>query len=124
MEHKESECIEISNQASQDIAAIFSKEPVAARALSMIISHIASTYNDKYADGEKTIDTKKMLYDVEHGSAINSYQVCRYLQRYNTKGHSKSGLIKDLEKAAHYIVIEITRRLLNDAEVNEQEPKV
>lgn len=85
-------------QVSYDIECICQSEPEAAQALAMTINHIAGTYSDKYADGEKVIDTKKMLYGMDHGAAINIYQVTRYLQRYITVGHNKSRLIRDLEK--------------------------
>lgn len=113
---------ELIAQVSYDIERMCSAEPEAAEALAMTIHHIAGTYSDKYADGEKVIDTKKMLYGDDHGAAINIYQVTRYLQRYITRGHKKSRLIRDLEKAVHYLIIEITRRV-RSGDVNQQEPK-
>lgn len=113
---------ELLAQVSYDIERMCSAEPEAAEALAMTIHHIAGTYADKYADGEKVIDTKKMLYGEEHGAAINVYQVTRYLQRYITRGHKKSRLVRDLEKAIHYLVIEITRRV-RSGDVTQEEPK-
>lgn len=110
------------NALSVDFARIFDAEPEAAQAVLMVVNHIAGTYADKYADGEKVIDTKKMLYGEEHGAAINVYQVTRYLQRYITRGHKKSRLVRDLEKAVHYLVIEITRRV-RSGDVTQEEPK-
>ena len=43
-----------------------------------------------------------MLYGKD-GKPINVYQVCRYLQRYITTGSKKSYLLKDIEKAIHYL---------------------
>lgn len=105
------------------ISEIGEKEPEMARAIKMVVEHIHGTYSDKYAKGqEEGIDTKQMLYG-RHGAAINSYQVQRYLQRYNTHGSRKSGLIVDLFKAVHYLCFEITRRIRNnDFVINE--PKV
>jgi hypothetical protein len=105
------------------LADINEKEPAVAQAIGLVIKHIHGTYNDKYAKGQDTIDTKKMLYNKENGAYLNIYQVCRYLQRYLTQGSKKSYLIKDIEKAVHYLVFELTRRILND-EWDETEPKV
>lgn len=113
---------ELLAQVSYDIERVCDAEPEAAEALAMTINHIARTYSDKYADGEKVIDTKKMLYGDDYGAAINIYQVTRYLQRYITQGHKKSRLIRDLEKAVHYLIIEITRRV-RSGDTNQQEPK-
>lgn len=107
----------------RNLAVIQDKEPEMFQSLSLVIKHVAGTYSDKYAKGQDTIDTKKMLYNVKDGMAINIYQVCRYLQRYNTEGSAKSHLLKDLEKAVHYLLFEITRRIrLN--QFDETEPKV
>jgi hypothetical protein len=105
------------------LANIESHEPETARALYMVIKHINGTYEDKYAKGQNIIDTKKLLYDKDRGDFLNIYQVCRYLQRYVTNGSPKSHLIKDIEKAIHYLVFELVRRIkCND--LDETEPKV
>lgn len=109
-------------EISKMIREIENKEPAVANALKMVVRHIHGTYSDKYAKGQDIIDTKKMLYDKEHGDFLNAYQVNRYLQRYLTKGSAKSHLIKDIEKAIHYLVFELTRRILM-GDVNEIEPK-
>ena len=107
----------------KNLAIIQNKEPEMFKALSLVSKHVAGTYSDKYAKGQATIDTKKMLYHERDGRAINIYQVCRYLQRYNTEGSAKSNLLKDLEKAIHYLLFEMTRRIrLN--QFDETEPKV
>lgn len=102
---------------------IKSKEEDAFKAINMVLQHIAGTYGDKYAKGQDVIDTKKMLYEKEHGAFLNIYQVSRYLQRYLTSGSRKSGLLKDIEKAVHYLIFEITRRIKH-GEIDETEPKV
>lgn len=110
-------------EVEKNLATIRDKEPEMFKALSLVVKHVAGTYSDKYAKGQDTIDTKKMLYNEKDGTAINIYQVCRYLQRYNTEGSAKSHLMKDLEKAVHYLLFEITRRIrLN--QFDETEPKV
>lgn len=110
------------DEITKMVAEIAEKEPAAADALKMVVRHIHGTYSDKYAKGQDIIDTKKMLYDPERGDFLNIYQVNRYLQRYLTQGSAKSHLIKDIEKAIHYLVFEITRRILK-GDVNEIEPK-
>ena len=102
---------------------IRSKEPDVAQAIEMCVKHIHGTYSDKYAKGQDIIDTKKMLYDKERGAFLNIYQVSRYLQRYLTTGSKKSNLIKDIEKAVHYLIFEITRRI-KAGDIEEVEPKI
>lgn len=99
------------------------EEPDVATALEMCIRHIHGTYSDKYAKGQEIIDTKKMLYDKDKGAFLNIYQVNRYLQRYLTTGEKKSYLIKDIEKAIHYLVFELTRRI-KIGDIEEVEPKI
>ena len=111
-----------SDEIVKMISEIAEKEPAVADALNMVIRHIYGTYSDKYAKGQNIIDTKKMLYDPERGDFLNIYQVNRYLQRYLTQGSAKSHLIKDIEKAIHYLVFELTRRIMM-GDVTEIEPK-
>lgn len=119
--------MEQNNEQILEVTAKFShiqeNEPDVATAIAMVIRHIDGTYSDKYAKGQGTIDTKKFLYHPESGLPINLYQCCRYLQRYNTKGSPKSFLVKDIEKAIHYLIFELTRRIKME-DVNEVEPKV
>ena len=105
------------------IQEIEEKEPDVAKAIVMCVKHIHGTYSDKYAKGQDIIDTKKMLYDQERGAFLNIYQVSRYLQRYLTTGSKKSNLIKDIEKAVHYLIFEITRRI-KAGDIEEVEPKI
>lgn len=91
------------------------REPEMAIAIKAVVNHIAGTYDDKYNNLEKGganfLDTKAQLYSKEGGDYINVYQVCRYLQRYITKGFDKSHKPIDLFKACHYALFEITRRV-------------
>jgi hypothetical protein len=111
-------------KANEMLDVIHQREPEAAEAVLLVIEHIAGTYSDKYDKGINVIDTKQMLYSKD-GAILNTYQVARYLQRYNTSGAVKSGLVKDLFKAVHYLVFEITRRIKTDKKgVTEfEEPK-
>lgn len=106
------------------LSKIEKEEPLAAKAILLAIRHIGGTYGDKYNKGKDVIDTKKMLYNEEYGGFLNIYQVNRYLQRYITKGCEKSFLLKDIEKAIHYLIFEITRRLKIEGEIKEFEPKI
>ena len=112
----------LSLDVQNDFKKILENEPEMAKAISLVVKHVAGTYTDKYAKGIDEIDTKKMLYGKE-GKPINVYQVCLYLQRYITTGSKKSYLLKDIEKAIHYLLFEITRRIKN-GETDEVEPKV
>jgi len=103
------------------LITIGGKEPEMVEAILQLTNHIAGCYSDKYEKGIETIDTKKMLYG-KGGALLNTYQVARYLQRYNTDGAEKSGLLKDILKAAHYLMFEITRRIRN-GETDLKEPK-
>lgn len=98
-----------------ELRFIFEREPKMAEAIRAVIHHISGTYKDKYNDNEKGgedfLNTKKMLYNGKGGAYINTYQVCRYLQRYMSTGFEKSNLIKDLLKSVHYILFEIVRRM-------------
>lgn len=105
------------------LAVINEKEPAAVVAITKVIEHIYGTYQDKYAKGQDVIDTKKMLYDKERGAFLNIYQVSRYLQRYLTRGSAKSNLVKDIEKAIHYLIFELTRRIIH-GDFEENEPKI
>lgn len=110
------------DRVMESMKHVYEKEPEAAVAILSVIEHIAGTYSDKYDSGKDEIDTKKQLYGAS-GAAINTYQIMRYLQRYNTVGHSKSGLVKDLMKGVHYFIFELTRRFKNKRFLIE-EPKI
>ena len=56
----------------ENLRIIGKSEPEMCVALNMLIKHVAGTYNDRYAKGSQTIDTKKMLYS-ESGKVINIY---------------------------------------------------
>ena len=107
-----------------NIRVIEAKEVEMASAIGDVISHVAGTYEDKYAKGQEFgIDTKEMLYNPEKGDLLNIYQTSRYLQRYITEGCAKSHLLIDMKKAIHYLLFEIVRRKrIGDAE--SLEPKI
>ena len=120
---KESDSDALARSVGDMVKSIAEKEKDVAEALYMVVRHIYGTYSDKYAKGQSIIDTKKMLYDEKRGDFLNVYQVSRYLQRYLTTGTAKSHLVKDIEKAIHYLVFELTRRI-KMGNTNENEPKV
>lgn len=120
---KENSSDALARSVGDMVKDIAEKEKDVAEALYMVVWHIYGTYSDKYAKGQSVIDTKKMLYDEKRGDFLNVYQVSRYLQRYLTTGTPKSHLVKDVEKAIHYLVFELTRRI-KMGDTNENEPKV
>lgn len=120
---KENSSDALARSVGDMVKSIAEKEKDVAEALYMVVRHIYGTYSDKYAKGQSVIDTKKMLYDEKRGDFLNVYQVSRYLQRYLTTGTPKSHLVKDVEKAIHYLVFELTRRI-KMGDTNENELKV
>lgn len=84
-------------------------EPEMFNALSDAIRHISGTYQDKYESAKKLLDTKQQLYHPTRGKSINIYQMCRYLQRFMSDGHEKSGNKNDLKKIIHYALFDIVR---------------
>lgn len=111
----------LGNDAIEMLKLIANKEPEAAQALSEAIIHIGKTYSDKYQAGGSTIDTKQDLYDKRHGNHINIYQTKRYLQRYDTAGFRKSSNPVDLYKGIHYVIFELTRRIIHKMDSNNDE---
>ena len=103
------------------IGKINEREPDVAQAISMVIDHIAGTYDDKYEKDENNpVITKRMLYNLERGGFLNIYQALRYLQRYISTGEKKSYLVTDIFKTIHYLVFELTRRIKKgDIEITE-----
>lgn len=99
-------------------------EPDTLDAINLFLGHVAGTYGDKYEkNANNPVETKKMLYDKEIGSSLNIYQSLRYHQRYGTAGHKKSRLLNDLFKAMHYLLFELTRRVMHN-ELDNTEFKV
>ena len=52
----------LSLDVQNDFKKILENEPEMAKAISLVVKHVAGTYTDKYAKGIDEIDTKKMLY--------------------------------------------------------------
>lgn len=75
------------------------------------IFYLADTFGDKYAGAD--IDTKGMLYSEKYGKGFNMGNALKYISRYCTEDFEKSNNEKDLLKAIHYILFELTRRRLN-----------
>jgi hypothetical protein len=98
--------------AQNAISKISESEPEMLEQVSLLLQHVAGTYSDKYADAKQTgdYDTKEGdLYHPLKGQAINVYQLRRYLQRYTTAGHAKSGNPVDVRKGIHYLLFELVR---------------
>lgn len=94
---------------TRNLANIREKEEEMYIALAELIEHINSTYQDKYESSKQLLDTKNQLYHPVRGSAINTYQICRYIQRFMSEGHMKSGNKNDLKKVCHYALFDIVR---------------
>lgn len=76
-----------------------------------LIKYLASTCDDKY--GSSQLDTRGILYSETLGQGFNTGNAVKYIARYNTEGFEKSYNPKDLMKAIHYLLFELTRRKIN-----------
>ena len=98
------------SQAVPDpIYFIMARDKLFAKELQILCNYLASTYDDKY-NTPSIINTMEVIYSDEHGKGYNIGNACKYLQRYMTKGFEKSENPKDLQKAIHYILFELTRK--------------
>jgi hypothetical protein len=83
-------------------------------ALTDVIEYLATTYDDKYASDDKIMDTKDFLYHKDFGKGANMFTASKYIQRYCTKGYSKSEKVIDLYKSIHYSIFELVRKKYYD----------
>jgi len=93
----------------KQLEEILKKEVEVAIVIQELIAHIHKTYEDKYESSKNLLDTKKQLYHPILGAAINSYQISKYLQRFMSCGHEKSGNKNDLLKICHYAIFDMVR---------------
>lgn len=90
------------------IDSIRKNEADSIKAIEEVLTHISSTYKDKYEDTGINL-TKTLIYSQKYGAGINIFNSIKYLQRYITEGYEKSSNKADLYKAIHYLIFEITR---------------
>lgn len=82
------------------------------RAVSFLQDHIIATLSDKYDNA--AIDTKDLIYHDKHGKSINMFNAIKYLTRYLNDDGNKANNPEDLKKAAHYIMFELSRRIIKE----------
>jgi hypothetical protein len=99
------------------IADLTIHDPEIVEALADVVTHIHTTYADKYeVDMFPAIDLYGLMRSSPHGKGYNIGNASKYLKRYLTEGFEKSGNPQDIMKAIHYLIFEITRlnNLQND----------
>jgi hypothetical protein len=74
-----------------------------------VISHILSTFKDKYETGIPDIDLYNLMRSSQNGKGFNIGNSTKYNKRYLTTGFNKSGNVEDLYKSIHYLLMEIDR---------------
>lgn len=84
-------------------------------------SYILSTIGGKYDNSG--IDTKDLIYSDKHGKSINIFNSMKYLSRYLNDGVDKSNNPNDLLKAVHYIIFELSRRIILNQRKNNDTTK-
>lgn len=72
------------------------------------VSHILDTFKDKYeASAVPEIDLYGLMRHSPGSKYFNLGNASKYVKRYLTVGYDKSGNIKDLHKALHYLLMEL-----------------
>ena len=74
-----------------------------------IVSYLLSTYDEKYVNSPIGNPSIEVLYSAEHGKGVNIFNALKYIQRYMSEGFEKSDNPKDVVKAIHYLIFELTR---------------
>lgn len=93
-----------------DIGDLLAVDLEIVEATANVISHIKSTHQDKYeAEIVPALDLYGLMRYSQHGKGFNIGNASKYLKRYLTSGFEKSSNPNDLYKAAHYILLEISR---------------
>jgi hypothetical protein len=98
----------------RDMDKISEVDPVQIPGIIELVSHIASTCDDKYNEPMPAVD----VYFLKYGqgkipAGYNVGQAVGYLKRYLSEGYPKSYNPEDLLKAAHFLLFEIVRRKEN-----------
>jgi hypothetical protein len=91
------------------LAIMEQEDPDFFKALTDMTNYFGETYGDKYRHSPMGNPGLALLYSKDHGKGANGYNSIKYIQRYMTEGFEKSGNPKDLYKAIHYILFELTR---------------
>lgn len=97
------------NQPLLDVFLIIEeKDPAFAAEIKNMVGYLASTYQDKYQCSE--VRNEGIIYSPRNGKGFNIGNAVKYLSRYLTTGFEKSENPKDLQKAIHYCLFELTRK--------------
>lgn len=106
---------EVTSRAEvKEILSIKDFEPEMAQAMSDLERHVLSSYDDKY-EGQGILNPcKSIRYSEQHGKGANIHNTYKYIHRYMSDGYEKSNNPKDLLKAIHYLLFELTRLNINE----------
>lgn len=109
-----SENLDSLNAFPANFDKIFYKDTEFAKILADFTGYVASTYGDKYEAADRGNFTKEYLF-TSKSPDVALFNAFKYLQRYGTQGFEKSGNVKDLYKALHYIMFELIRKSRENA---------
>lgn len=95
------------------LTEIKKEEPELGAALAAFEEHVLSSYKDKYEASGITNPCVSIRYSERYGKGSNVHNAYKYLHRYMSDGFDKSNNPKDLYKAMHYLLFELTRLNIN-----------
>jgi hypothetical protein len=91
----------------RSLTTLHTKDLAFSEQVSYLLDYLASTYSDKYEDGDENIAREIMMES--KSCEVTYFNIHKYLKRYETKGFGKSQTREDLWKAIHYILFELQR---------------
>jgi len=97
------------NKVSSDLVELDLYDSAIVTSIGEVVSHVLSTFKDKYEEGEPEVDLYHLMRSSQHGKGFNVGNSLKYNKRYLTSGYGKSGDVKDLYKSVHYLLMEIDR---------------
>jgi len=95
------------------MSRIQDESPEMYKGLQFFAEYVADTFNDKYEASLLGTPAQKLIYNKAYGKGVNVFNAVKYLQRYMSEGHEKSGNPTDVLKAMHYLTFEITRLIIH-----------
>lgn len=108
-ESRINEANKANNKVSSDLMELDLYDSAIVASIGEVVSHIVSTFKDKYEDGEPEVDLYNLMRSSQHGKGFNVGNSLKYNKRYLTSGYGKSGDVRDLYKSIHYLLMEIDR---------------
>lgn len=104
------------DEAFDNLENLHGVDPSTFFTLAKIAKYINSTFEDKYESSAlPEIDLTGLMRHSKGGRYFNCGNAAKYLKRYMTDGFSKSNNPDDLYKAIHYLLMELDRRINEEA---------